>query len=392
MAQVDYVDGFIITHAKDTLYGKIKDINEVKRAQTCFFKSAATKEIAEYSPNDIYGYRYKNRKTYVSKPFKTKDTLNIQNFFFEKIFDGDVKFYIYKVSGAEHFFVEKGSKFLPLNNTPSKIMVNNKEVTRMKLEYVGILIYLFQDVQGLEDEIKSTQLNANSLIKLGIQYQNKLAQGNTSYKIPYYKEKTKVKHSFTYGYKYNNYTFNHRDQNTTRTLYVPSLNSEFGVKADFEFSKMMAEPFLGLSYEKFSGTNTGTYLTSNTSTTTYDINPFVDYSTLSTNIGISFPLKSLFYPSKIYAGAKLIYILDFTVYNFPDDPSKISELYLGDYLIDSKFSRINIGFNAGYSHLFRISNSIGLTVGAEASFWGMKFGDATKFIPALGVTMELNVL
>ncbi|MDR0893587.1 MAG: hypothetical protein LBN24_13425 [Mediterranea sp.] len=170
-AQHNYRPGYIITLARDTVYGEIDLRTSRMNAQRCAFKAEGGAREQVYAPFEIEGYRFTDDgKYYVSRYIEMKRGQR-QAVFLEYLLQGIKSLYYYEAPGFVNvYFIEKGDKLVKVDaphlDSSVSIALNGKD------RYIPTLHYVFDDYQPLGSQIDKTKFNRQSLIKLAKNYHN----------------------------------------------------------------------------------------------------------------------------------------------------------------------------------------------------------------------------
>ncbi|MEO9474696.1 MAG: outer membrane beta-barrel protein [Cyclobacteriaceae bacterium] len=169
-AQLEYLEGFIITNDKDTLRGQILNQTNIALAKSCQFKNE--EGVKTYSPSEIteFGIVSTNR---LFKSFEvTIDSLN-QSVFLEYLVDGIADLFYMHYENKEYYYLLKSEQLMPLLNPQKEVQTNSSGSVKThvfsKELYKGTLNYAF-DNQVSSVEINSAKFNPKSLIKLTSMY------------------------------------------------------------------------------------------------------------------------------------------------------------------------------------------------------------------------------
>src|SRR5687768_12268316 len=71
-SQTDYRNGFIITNARDTLYGLVNYREGAKAYQSCDFKVSKSQSANTYEPQNTIGYGFENDNAFQSREISIK--------------------------------------------------------------------------------------------------------------------------------------------------------------------------------------------------------------------------------------------------------------------------------------------------------------------------------
>ena len=185
LAQPVFKAGYIITNDFDTITGQLENNKASINAKSCFFLREKEQKIIEFGPGDIKEYGFINGSIFESKEIVIYDTT--YTVFVEPFFKGLIDLYYLRYDGNDYFFIEKESAVYELNNDVNFVDKDNKTFKTYSNKYIGVLIALLNDTEGLTEKIQQTKLERKSLIKLATAYQEK--KGNPHYNI--YNSKTR---------------------------------------------------------------------------------------------------------------------------------------------------------------------------------------------------------
>ena len=382
--------GYIITLENDTVYGCIKDENINRKMINCSFRHAGSKETVDFAPGEILGYGFNDFGLFLSKLYINKDSTITGIYFYEVIFDGFINLYMIKEKGRDAFFIEMDYAFFRLDKSTKTVwdVEKNRNVTRVSSAYFGYLLYLFQDIPELRPSIEKTNLNAQSLISLAKTYHTLVDREEATYSIPYHPGRYKFSFMPFLGFRHNQFLHHHRDIETTRVNLVKSNNPEIGITIEAQLPKARIRPFMHASYERFNGETSAKYGPE----LNYSIYVYADYSQASLVLGTNFPLSTFLYPSFISAGIKVVHLFDYNIYQLFNQPiEEYKNLNLHNVRLNKEFGKAGLGCSAGYQYRRGINPWLGLALGAEVSFFGIKFGDETRYTTSAGVRLGLII-
>jgi hypothetical protein len=188
----DWKQGLIIHNNGDTVHGYIDDRVITTNQRVCYFKNGDNGEIAKYRPFQILGYRFSSGKYYISKIIRFSEKED--SMFLEFLFKGRICIYHY-LGAQERYFIEKDGQLTELENSEIKVRIGDKEYTKNKNEYIGVLNIILQDAH-IPNEIQKTSYQSESLIKLAKTYNEKMCPGEI---CTIYEKEKKVKAKFDFG-------------------------------------------------------------------------------------------------------------------------------------------------------------------------------------------------
>ncbi|MCG8582147.1 MAG: PorT family protein [Bacteroidales bacterium] len=168
-AQSDFRPGYIITNSLDTLNGLVDYRGELRNMKVCTFKKTEDANEEEFAPGDIYGYRFKEGKFYVSKDITTED-LN-KTVFVEFLLKGISNLYYYKSTNYSAYFIEsEDTELLELRSKQIEIKKDGRVFIKQDNRYLGLLNYAFSDCPEIRKDIANAQLSHKSLIQITHKY------------------------------------------------------------------------------------------------------------------------------------------------------------------------------------------------------------------------------
>jgi len=242
----EYKEGYIITSKGDTTKGFLfKHISRLA-SEKCIFKATINSKPKTYYPNEIAGYRFIDGKYYVSKEIKTDSTTK-KLIFLEFILKGKVNVYYY-VDLIEHYYIEKTPEDL-VELTEEQKTFHDDEKGRSYYStsrFKGKLKVLLSDCPAIYNEIQSTRLTHQSLIKLTKDYNEKVCGTDC---IVYERKITssKLKYGILMAYSKNSYNFGDQFITDTRNSFQVGIgiktsnifmfNEHLNLKANILFEK-----------------------------------------------------------------------------------------------------------------------------------------------------------
>lgn len=168
-AQENYVPGYIITNAGDTISGFIDFRTDAMNAAKCSFKSQENAVGTIYSPGDILSYRFiPDGKYYVSHDVKIGD--QTQKIFLEYLVQGMVDLFYCRIGELKYFFWQEDGQMIEITKNPDRID-DNKIVKDNK--YKGVISYYFRDYPTIRENIKKMDFDQKSFIKMAKLYHDK---------------------------------------------------------------------------------------------------------------------------------------------------------------------------------------------------------------------------
>ncbi len=249
-SQYDYKSGFIIDKKGDTTYGFIKDLNQIKIGNVCWFKKSKEVDAISYSPKDIIAFRFTDGKYYVSKLINVNKIS--KPLFLEYLVNGKANLYYRKDELGEHYYIQnKNDSLFELLNSETKIDIDGVHYTRNRNEYIGTIKILFKNCPEIQTEIDKSNFSHEDLINLAKDYHNYVCKDTAC--IIYVKDikpKTSISYfvgiynsHFDFLVKDNRFNFMNKEKfKPTITYSTGILISErniFGLNDNYEFNFIM---------------------------------------------------------------------------------------------------------------------------------------------------------
>lgn len=228
-SQTDYRNGYIITGARDTLYGLVDYREGAKAYKSCGFKISKSQNTITYEPHNTIGYGFENDKVFQSREISIKGQPS-EVVFLEVIVRGPLSLYKF-----EHvYFIEKnGTDLQQLINETNEVFIRGKKLIRNTNQYIGTLNMLLFDCAGMRSKIQRTKLAEKALTNLVEDYNR--CQGATGITFKAKKPWTKAIIGATGGLNISQLSF----------PFNPGYEHLAG---DFEISK---SPMIGVSLDLF---------------------------------------------------------------------------------------------------------------------------------------------
>jgi hypothetical protein len=186
-AQKDLREGYIVTLAGDTVWGKINFRNDINNSMKCIFNSNLN-EIEEFLPFEISSYRFKDGKYYISKNVKNQDS--IIKIFAEYLVNGQRDlFYFRDFSGFHYLLSYDDSTLVELPYKKEIITKDGRQYQYESNYHVDYLKSYFYDCPSIFPEIeKIKEPNLNNLVSITKEY-HQLTCGDSIDCIVYNKKK-----------------------------------------------------------------------------------------------------------------------------------------------------------------------------------------------------------
>jgi Outer membrane protein beta-barrel domain len=155
-SQGDFRKGYVITNARDTLFGFVDYEPGSKAYQSCNFRGANEPAVITYKPGQIVGYGFVDDKFFESREIPTVEGQATQVVFIQVLVKGLAS--LYRFEG--NFFIEKGSQKLhPLVSTSKEVYVDGMYVSKKLNEHIATLNMLLFDCPDMTTRIKKVTIN-----------------------------------------------------------------------------------------------------------------------------------------------------------------------------------------------------------------------------------------
>ncbi len=159
--------GYIVTNANDTIYGSIKDRNDLKTEVS--FRQLGQRDFLTYSPDDITCFSIENKSIYKSCNVQL-DSLGSEKIFMEVLVQGYMSLY-YCRDGF--YLIEKGLEQYFLSKKADQIKEvedeSEKEVRTVIIEdkrYLGIIRSITNDCPGLSLKLETLTFSPSDISRI----------------------------------------------------------------------------------------------------------------------------------------------------------------------------------------------------------------------------------
>lgn len=175
IAQSDFKPGYVIREKGDTLWGQIDYRGSTLMATRCRFIPKGSEEYIDYSPMDIYGYRFTDGKFFISKEVEGV------RYFLEYLVEGKVHFYFLRtLKDDDRYYIENDS--LGIRRLPYEEGVRNfegKDYFYRSKTHIGLLKCYMKDAPELGNRINQIEkFEAKNLIDLDREYHRIICEGD----------------------------------------------------------------------------------------------------------------------------------------------------------------------------------------------------------------------
>ena len=169
IAQKNFVNGYIVTIEKDTIFGLVHLTPNSYVNKKIEFKRNNSNVSETLNPNEIKCIRTEEKYIESKNVFFGNEK---KQMFLEVIFEGLVNAYYLD---DNNFFVEKDDSIYQLSLIEKEILKeeDGKKYFVESKEYLGILAFLFKDEPKMVQEIGNNRLTKKSLAKIFREYSDK---------------------------------------------------------------------------------------------------------------------------------------------------------------------------------------------------------------------------
>lgn len=173
-AQRDFRSGYVIREKGDTLWGKIDYRGDVIMGNRCRFLPNGSESYVDYTPMDIYGYRFTDGKFFISKEVEGG------RYFLEFLVGGKVNFYHLRVGKEDdRYYIENDS--LGIRGLPYEEGVRNldgKDYLYTSKRHIWLLKSYMKDAPSLSSRIdRIGKVRAENLVALNQEYHRLTCDG-----------------------------------------------------------------------------------------------------------------------------------------------------------------------------------------------------------------------
>jgi len=160
-SQSNYQHGYIQINEFDTIFGLINYKDDKSNTKICYFKKSENDSVQQFTPEDVYGYRFNRSKYYVSKEISSND--GIKTIFVEYLVRGTVDLFFYRDNFGEHYLVQKqGTPLKEISYDDKIIYIDDKPRSREYLINRGLLKYYLLDCPEIYGEIEEIKKPSHS--------------------------------------------------------------------------------------------------------------------------------------------------------------------------------------------------------------------------------------
>jgi len=231
-SQYEYRPGYIVKLDGKTEEGLINFHGSEFNSKRCEFKKDIKADPVVYLPNDLIAYRLTDSKYFVSKRLLIENTDTL--LFIECLISGKATIYYTQLNSREHYFLEKDSKLVEMNNNLIDVITNIRDYSNYSNQYKGILKYYLRDCPQMSNEIDNADFSKKSLIKISKEYHDYMCKDEQCIiyekKIP--KKRILWGIDFSYGTAKLEFANIH-----ARMSMKPTTNLQFGINSQMNLDE-----------------------------------------------------------------------------------------------------------------------------------------------------------
>lgn len=178
-SQTDFRKGYVITNARDTLFGLVDYREKAIAYESCDFKASKGQNTITYEPSSIIGYGFENDKSFQSREISIKNQPS-QVAFLEVIVSGPVSLFKFK----DTYFIEKGNDGLQqLINETKEVFVEGKRVLKNTNQHIGTINMLVFDCAEIRTRVQKIRLREKDLTNLIDDYNRCKRESSITFKV-----------------------------------------------------------------------------------------------------------------------------------------------------------------------------------------------------------------
>ena len=168
-AQINPMQGYIITNEGDTIRGTIDYRSDVRNARECRFATEGEKEYKTFVPADIKGYRFAdNGIYYVTRTFAIDG--QEKTFFAEYLLQGGVSLYRHKENDTDYYFLVGEDGRVGTVKNDGVLIATPKEADKAKREALREASQIFAKSSKARNELWLREITAENLTKITRDY------------------------------------------------------------------------------------------------------------------------------------------------------------------------------------------------------------------------------
>lgn len=168
-AQINPMQGYIITNEGDTIHGTIDYRSDAKNARECNFMAEGQKEYKTFAPADIKGYRFAdNGIYYVTRTF-TVDGQQ-KTFFAEYLLQGGVSLYRHKEDDTDYYLLVGEDGRVGTVKNDGVLIATPKEADKAKREALREASQIFAKSSKAQRDLWMREITAENLTQITRDY------------------------------------------------------------------------------------------------------------------------------------------------------------------------------------------------------------------------------
>lgn len=162
-AQHNFEPGYIVKEGNDTIFGFVEEGNEKVNALNCYFKTTSDAKVVKYGPQELKSYGITYFRHYNSKLIEYNGYT--KPIFLQYLLDGVIDLYYFIDEHSKtHYFVEKDTLLVEINNDEVKRFVNGHIYTTNTFQYIHVLKALTAESPKVQAQIENTSFKAHALV------------------------------------------------------------------------------------------------------------------------------------------------------------------------------------------------------------------------------------
>src|SRR5690606_14504999 len=122
---------------------------------------SANSEVTRYLPTEVKAYRFNDDRGFEAREVPLPEDVT-EIVFIEALVKGTASLYRLR----DLYYIEKGTEFHRLSNDQSIVIEDGSRLLKSSNRYIGLLIYLLGDCDGMQKRVEQTRLNERKLTEL----------------------------------------------------------------------------------------------------------------------------------------------------------------------------------------------------------------------------------
>jgi hypothetical protein len=172
IAQMEFLEGFIINSKGDTVKGYIQDNADKHLFRSVNFKIKGNESAISYTPDKLIGFGMSNGEIFISKQISGATENDSSTYFMKCLVSGEATLYVFRRNNNKRtYFIETNdSNFTELLNTISTGHKDGVTYNKYHYEFRGILKFLFQECKVLMPVIDEVKFKLEDIMNLVVDY------------------------------------------------------------------------------------------------------------------------------------------------------------------------------------------------------------------------------